>query len=168
MFPPTLLSCSIPFLRALQQNRAESRLLYLLHKASQFLLFVALFRHDTILKISSWYFINCLRYKLLKIDSPFLEFGPCKGIRISEWGRFLQFEIEIFEIQNPEKFARGIQNPRLWNRNTAQRIRNATKDWLESRIQVPLTKPGIQYLESRIHGVESRIQECLIPLHGAI
>ena len=34
VFPPTLLSYSIPFLRALQQNRAESRLLYLLLEAS--------------------------------------------------------------------------------------------------------------------------------------
>ena len=31
MFPPTLLSCSSRFLRALQQNRAQSRLLYLLN-----------------------------------------------------------------------------------------------------------------------------------------
>ena len=30
VFPPTLLSCSCRFLRALQQNRAQSRLLYLL------------------------------------------------------------------------------------------------------------------------------------------
>ena len=30
VFPPTLLSCSSRFLRALQQNRAQSRLLYLL------------------------------------------------------------------------------------------------------------------------------------------
>ena len=28
-------------------------------------------------------------------------------------------------------------------------------------IQVPLTKTGIQYLESGIHGMESRIQDCL-------
>ena len=31
VFPPTLLSCSSRFLRALQQNRAQSRLLYLLN-----------------------------------------------------------------------------------------------------------------------------------------
>ena len=30
-----------------------------------------------------------------------------------------------------------------------------------SRIQVPLTKTGMQYLEPGIHGVESRIQDCL-------
>ena len=32
VFPPTLLLCSSRFLRALQQNRAQSRLLYLLNK----------------------------------------------------------------------------------------------------------------------------------------
>ena len=31
VFPPTLLSCSSRLLRALQQNRAQSRLLYLLN-----------------------------------------------------------------------------------------------------------------------------------------
>ena len=34
MFPPSLLSCSSLFLRALQQNRAKSRLLYFLYKTS--------------------------------------------------------------------------------------------------------------------------------------
>ena len=33
---------------------------------------------------------------------------------------------------------------------------------MESRIKVPLTKTGIQYLESGIHSVESRIQDCLV------
>ena len=50
-------------------------------------------------------------------------------------------------------FARGIQN-------TVQEIRNTTKG-LESGIQVPLTKIGIQYLEWGIHGMEFRIQGCL-------
>ena len=31
----------------------------------------------------------------------------------------------------------------------------------ESRIQVPLTQTGIQYMESGIHCVESRIQDCI-------
>ena len=30
-----------------------------------------------------------------------------------------------------------------------------------ARIQVPLTKTGMHYLEPGIHGVESRIQDCL-------
>ena len=38
---------------------------------------------------------------------------------------------------------------------------------LESRIQVPLTKIGIQYLNSGIRDVESRIQDCRgIPYMG--
>ena len=31
---------------------------------------------------------------------------------------------------------------------------------MEARIQVPMTKTRIQYLESGIHGMESRIQDC--------
>ena len=45
-------------------------------------------------------------------------------------------------------------------RNTAQGIRNPTNNW-ESRIQVPLTETGIEYLESGIHSVESTIQDSL-------
>ena len=45
-------------------------------------------------------------------------------------------------------------------RNAAQGIRNPTSK-LESRIQVLLTKTGIEYLESGIHSVESTIQDCL-------
>ena len=41
--------------------------------------------------------------------------------------------------------------------STSQGIQNP-KTRLESRIRVPMTKTGIQYLESGIHGVESRIQ----------
>ena len=32
---------------------------------------------------------------------------------------------------------------------------------LESRIQIPLTKSGIQYLQSGIDSLESKIQDCL-------
>ena len=51
-------------------------------------------------------------------------------------------------------------------RNTARGIRNRNReiDWnreLKSRIHVPLTRTGIQQLESAIHGVESRNQDCL-------
>ena len=45
-------------------------------------------------------------------------------------------------------------------RNTAQGIRNPTSK-LESRIEVLLTKTGIEYLESGIHSAESTIQDCL-------
>ena len=48
-------------------------------------------------------------------------------------------------------------------RNTAQGIRNPTKDW--NPIQGSSRKnwnqvPGIRCLESGIHGLESRIQDC--------
>ena len=32
---------------------------------------------------------------------------------------------------------------------------------MKSRIQVPLTETGIQYLQAGFHGLESRIQDCL-------
>ena len=39
---------------------------------------------------------------------------------------------------------------------------------LKSRLQVPMSKTGIQYLESGIHNVESTIQDYPgFPLHGA-
>ena len=44
-------------------------------------------------------------------------------------------------------------------RNTAQGIRNPTKDW--NPIQGSSRKDWNQCLESGIHGVESRIQDCL-------
>ena len=43
-------------------------------------------------------------------------------------------------------------------------VESGTHYILEARIQVPLTKTGIQYLESAIHGVESKLQEFLEPL----
>ena len=49
-----------------------------------------------------------------------------------------------------EMFFWGIRNPGLWNPKSHLR--------LESRIQVLLTGTEIQYLESGIHGVGSRIQ----------
>ena len=53
-----------------------------------------------------------------------------------------------------------IRNPGLWNPEYSSR--NPEAHWrLEFRIQIPLTKTGIQYLKSGIHGVESRIQDCL-------
>ena len=57
-------------------------------------------------------------------------------------------EILACEIQNREKFC--SLNPESWaleSWNTAQGIRNLTKR-LESRMRVPLTKTGIQYVES--------------------
>ena len=61
-----------------------------------------------------------------------------------------------------EYFAHGIWNPGLWNPEYSSR-NPESHYWLESRVRVllvPLTKIGIQYLESGIQGVESRIQDC--------
>ena len=45
-------------------------------------------------------------------------------------------------------------------RNTAQGTRNPINDW-NCQNQIPLTKTGIQCLESGIHGAETRIQDFL-------
>ena len=72
---------------------------------------------------------------------------PCKRIRFPD---------------SEKNFARGIGNRGIFAcgiLNTGQGIRNPTDDWFV--IQVPLIKCGIHYLKSEIHGVESRIQDCL-------
>ena len=49
--------------------------------------------------------------------------------------------------------------PGLGIRNTARGIQNPTNNWNpESKVHWKIS--GIQYLESAIHGVESRIQDC--------
>ena len=55
---------------------------------------------------------------------------------------------------NPRKFC--FWYPESWVLETGIQ----SKDW-ESRIQVPRTKTGIQYLESGIYGVECKIQDRL-------
>ena len=72
--------------------------------------------------------------------------APSKGIWILEAGKLLVVESGI-----------GILGLRI--RKTTQEIR-IPKRW-ESGIQVPLTKTGIQYVESGIPGLESTIQDCL-------
>ena len=54
-----------------------------------------------------------------------------------------------------EVFAYGIGNPGFWNPEYSSRN-------LESqlRLEVLLTNSGIRYLQSGIHGLESRIQDC--------
>ena len=68
--------------------------------------------------------------------------------------------IRILEYGIQENFACGIQNPELWNTEYSSRNPESYKG-LESRIQVPLKKCAIKYLESGIYGVKSRIQDCL-------
>ena len=79
--------------------------------------------------------------------------APWKGIWIPEYGTLLLVESGI-----------GILGFGI--RKTTQEIRIPNR--LESGIQVPLTKPGIQYVESGIPGLESTIQDCHgFPSHGA-
>ena len=74
--------------------------------------------------------------------------APCMEIRIPDSGKYL-----LEESGSQENFASGIGKPGRWNPEFQKR--------LESRIQVPLTNTRIQFLESGIQGVESRIQGCL-------
>ena len=61
-------------------------------------------------------------------------------------------------LWNPESLA--AWNPQYHSRNPESHKLSP------SAIQFPLTRTGIQFLESRIYGVESRIQDCLgFPLH---
>ena len=66
----------------------------------------------------------------------------------------------LVETGKRENFTCGIRNPGLWNPEYSSRNPKSYLG-LESRIQVPLTKTGLKYLESGIHGVESRIQDRL-------
>ena len=77
--------------------------------------------------------------------------ASCKGIGIPASGKFLRVES-------------GILGHRI--RSTAQGIRNPSNNWNpESKFH--WKRSGTQYLESGIHGVESRILDCAwIPLHG--
>ena len=72
--------------------------------------------------------------------------APWKRIWIPKIGKLLLVESGI-----------GILGLRI--RKTTQEIRIRKR--LESGIQVPLTKTGIQYVESGIPGLESTIQDCL-------
>ena len=51
------------------------------------------------------------------------------------------------------------RNPGLWNPEYSSR-NSESPTRLESRIQVLLTKTGVQYVQSGIHCMESRIQDC--------
>ena len=65
----------------------------------------------------------------------------------------------------------GFQNPEILIvesrvlgfgiRNTAQGIRNLTSDWNPESGIPPAKESEIQYLESRIYGVDSRIPDCI-------
>ena len=83
----------------------------------------------------------------------FLDLTSCKRrIWFLESGKFLLVESGIREL--------CLWNPEFWVSESRIQLKNL-ESHLESRIQVPLTKTGIQYLESGICGVDSRIQDCL-------
>ena len=76
--------------------------------------------------------------------------APYKGIQTPESGKFLLVESGI------RKTPRFLGSE---TRNTAQEIRNPVPGiWILDSTD---KESGIQCLESRVHGVESRIQDCL-------
>ena len=78
--------------------------------------------------------------------------APCKRIPISKLIR----EIFVCGIwRDPANFCSGIRNPGIWNLECAQGIRNLTNDW------DPESKLSFIDKESGIHGLKSRIQDCL-------
>ena len=94
--------------------------------------------------------IRLARSETLCIDhsagSPGEVFAPCRGIRIPDSGKFLLVDW----FRNPGNL--------LWNlESLGFGFRNTYKAGLES---------GLQYLESGIHDMESKIQDCL-GFHGA-
>ena len=83
--------------------------------------------------------------------------------QINFWWKFDQ-DLDSFATPKEHSISiapcKEIWNPGLWNPEYSSR--NPKSHWrLEFRIQIPLTKTGIQYLESGMHGVESKIQDCL-------
>ena len=94
-----------------------------------------------------WWTPRSMRYwPILFVQDGWIFAVPCTEIRILESVNCLLIESGILGF--------GI-------RNTAQTRNPESHKRLESRIQVPLAKTGIQYLESGIHDVESWIQHCL-------
>ena len=88
-------------------------------------------------------------------------------------GKLKHEKFPSFTSSSPHVGECGFRNPRnfcWWNPESGKLlvesgilgfgIRNPSKD-LYPESKVPLTKTGIQYLESGIQGVESRIQDCL-------
>ena len=75
---------------------------------------------------------------------------------VRESGKFLLVESGI-----QENFTCGIWNPGQWNPEYGSKNPESHYKWWECRIQVILTKTGIQYLESGTYSVLSRIQDCL-------
>ena len=96
----------------------------------------------------------------------------CKGVQILESGKFLLAELGILALENhandwnsESKFywQKNPESKFYWQkiRNPVPGTRNPYKDLNpESKFHWQ-TQTGIQYLESGIHCVESRIQDCI-------
>ena len=81
----------------------------------------------------------------------------CSGItavspNVRESGKLL---LEKSRIRVTVNFANGIRNPGFWNLEY-----NSRNPESQLRLEVLLTNSGIRYLQSGIHGLESRIQDC--------
>ena len=95
----------------------------------------------------------------------------CCWTTVRMWlGNLEHEQFPSFTSSSPRVRECGFQNPRnfcWWNPESGQLLVESgipgfgIRNPFKSSIQVPLTKTEIQYLESVIHGVESRIQDCL-------
>ena len=66
----------------------------------------------------------CYFENICRTEQPFILFHVLKGIRIPESGKFLLMQ---YEIQWSVAVESGILASGIWN--TAQGIRNPTRDW---------------------------------------
>ena len=89
--------------------------------------------------------------------------ADCKAVKILEFGKSL-----TVESGKQGKF--GLWNLESWALESRIHFKESGFPLMIGfRIQVPLKKTGIQYLESGIQGVESRIQDCFeFPYMGGI
>ena len=90
----------------------------------------------------------------LHFYSPLIQLTCVDSPHVRE-SRF--WNLQHFCLCNPESGKIYLADPKSW----ALESRILLKESGIPLIQVPMTKTGIQYLESGIHGLESRIQDCL-------
>ena len=90
----------------------------------------------------------------LHFYSPLIQLTCVDSPHVRE-SRF--WSLQHFCLCNPESGKIYLADPKSW----ALESRILLKESGIPLIQVPMTKTGIQYLESEIHGLESRIQDCL-------
>ena len=90
----------------------------------------------------------------LHFYSPLIQLTCVDSPHVRE-SRF--WNLQHFCLCNPESGKIYLADPKSW----ALESRILLKESGIPLIQVPITKTGILYLESGIHGLESRIQDCL-------